>query len=114
MKPIPSGCSRTRTSTACLASGATELPGLGDRVEGNARGDTGVERLEPGRHRDAHQLVARLGHQPGDALALAADHHHQRTVAELEVGQADVAVRNEADGHESRSLDVLELAGEAG
>ncbi len=35
-------------------------PRLGDRVERDARGDAGVERLEAGRHRDRDQLVAGL------------------------------------------------------
>ena len=78
--------------------------GPGHGVQGDARGDAGVEGLELAGHRDRDELVAGLGHQAREAGGLRADDEHERPVAEVEVGQADVTVGREADHHEPASL----------
>src|SRR4051812_33948306 len=49
----------------------------GHRVEGDRSRDAGVERLHAVGHRDGHEQVTGLGHQPGQPLPLGADDDHE-------------------------------------
>ena len=65
--------------------------GLGARlrhgVEGDRGGDAGVEGLDLVGHRDRDELVAGLGDQPGQSVALGPDDDDQRAVGQVEVRQ---------------------------
>ena len=56
---------------------------MGDRVERDPGRDAGIQRFKSRRGGDADQLVAGLGHEAGQSLALTADDDDQRPVAEV-------------------------------
>src|SRR3954451_14173993 len=62
---VPTRARRMRRRPALAA-------GLRHRVEGDRGGHPGVERLDPVDHRDRDELVAGLGDQAGEAVALGA------------------------------------------
>ncbi len=90
------GAPRRRRLTPLTSAGAA----AGDLVERDAGGDPGVQRLGGRGHRDAHDQVAGLPDQPGQALALGADHQHERLVDHLQQRQVEVAAGVQAD-HEA-------------
>ena len=87
-------------------------PLLGYGVQRHAGGDPGVERLQRAGHRYRHQLVAGLGDEPRETLALGADDDHERAVRQVQIGQGYLSVCRETDHHAARLLVGLQLAGQ--
>ena len=74
----------------------------GHLEQGDACGHAGVERLDGRRDRDRRDRVALLADQPRQALALGADHEHQRVGGVRQVGDRDVAAAVQADDEHAR------------
>ena len=72
-------------------------------MQGDAGRHAGVERLGLRGDGDPHQHVAALGHQPGQAAPLRADHQHEGSVSHAQVAEVGVAPGVEA-GHEQPGL----------
>ena len=87
---------------------------LGYFVEDDAGGNACVKRLVAGRHRDAHQDVARPLDQPRQPGILGADDEHQRVVRHLEVSRADHALGRQSDDDVAVGAVLLQLPGQVG
>ena len=79
-------------------------------VQGNARGDGRVERLDGRRDRDRHDLIAGLAHEAGQARALGTSHDHEGAVRQRQAAQGRVAAAVEADHKVTGRLGLLEGA----
>ena len=68
----------------------------------------------PARHRDPHPEVAGLADQPGQALALGADHERPAGRRDLQVADVHVAVGGQADHEQPGLLVRLQRTGQVG
>ena len=70
--------------------------------------DPGVQGLRVARDRDPHGVVARLGDQPRQPLALRPDDEHQRVGRDVEVRQVGGAVGGQPDDEQALVLQRAE------
>ena len=98
LRGVPGGRADARPARAAglTRSGYTDAAAAGDLGEDHARGHRGVQRLHRPGHRDRHRHVAGLPDQPGQALALRADHQDQRVRSQVEVVQRAPSPRRPA------------------
>ena len=88
--------------------------GLGRSRRARPGGDAGVERLQCASPSGSRPAGRRSRHQPREALALRADHDHERSRRQVEVGQRHVAVGGETGHHQTGVLVGLELPHQVG
>ena len=84
--------------------------GAGDFVEGDGRSDSRVEGLRGRSDRDRDDLVALVGDETRDALALGADDDAQRVAAEGQLRQLDLTVHVESDDEDVLFLELVDGA----
>src|SRR5690606_35720085 len=79
-----------------------------DLVERNRRGNTGVQRLGRRRDRNRDDLVAVLGDETRQTVALATDHDQQRAVGQLDLGHLHIAATVKAEHEDALLLELLD------
>src|SRR6266542_664682 len=108
-----------RGGLASAAVGQARLdPGAGaaaaDLEQGQRAGDRGVQAGDLAGHWDADQHVAGLADQPVQAGALAADHHADGLVGQVELEQARFRPAVQPDAPQAGGAQALQSAGEVG